>query len=162
MLTCFQGITVNNLANSPIDSSIQVFLVDDYPPVLWGLAKLIQGEYPRMQLVGTANSRNAAIAGVIQHRPDVILLDYELSNQSSLDFLSQLAVLGRHRILILIGQQYSRELTRQALALGACGVINKESPAELLVRAIERAHSEGTWSQHINPSLERRALPIHH
>ena len=106
---------MNNLATSPTRSSIQVFLVDDYPPVLWGLTKLIQGEYPRMSLVGTANSRNAAIAGVIQHQPDVILLDYELSNQSSLDFLSQLAVLGRHRILILIGQQYSRELTRQAL-----------------------------------------------
>jgi DNA-binding NarL/FixJ family response regulator len=81
---------VNNLANFPIDSSIQVFLVDDYPPVLWGLSKLIQGEYPRMRLVGTANTRNATITGVIQHQPDVILLDYELSNQSSLDFLSQL------------------------------------------------------------------------
>jgi two-component system, NarL family, nitrate/nitrite response regulator NarL len=153
---------VNNLAISPSSSSIQVFLVDDYPPVLWGLAKLIQGEYPRMSLVGTASSRNAAIAGVIQQQPDVILLDYELSNQSSLDFLSQLAVLGHHRILILIGQQYSRELTRQALAFGACGVINKESPAELLVRAIESAHSEGNWSQAINPNSERRVSSSHH
>jgi two-component system, NarL family, nitrate/nitrite response regulator NarL len=153
---------VNNLAISPISSSIQVFLVDDYAPVLWGLAKLIQGESPRMQLVGTASSRSAAITGVIQHRPDVILLDYEISNQSSLDFLSQLAVLGHHRILILIGQQYSRELTRQALALGACGIINKESPAELLVRAIESAYSEGNWSLQINPSFERRALSNHH
>jgi two-component system, NarL family, nitrate/nitrite response regulator NarL len=153
---------VNNLAISPSSSSIQVFLVDDYPPVLWGLAKLIQGEYPRMSLVGTASSRNAAIAGVIQQQPDVILLDYELSNQSSLDFLSQLAVLGHHRILILIGQQYSRELTRQALALGACGVINKESPAELLVRAIESAHGEGRWSQQINPNSERRSPSVQH
>lgn len=153
---------MNNLAASPISSSIQVFLVDDYPPVLWGLSKLIQGEYPRMSLVGTASSRNAAIVGIIQQQPDVILLDYELSNQSSLDFLSQLAVLGRHRILILIGQQYSRELTRQALALGACGVINKESPAELLVRAIESAHSEGRWFQPINPNSERRVLSSHH
>jgi two-component system, NarL family, nitrate/nitrite response regulator NarL len=153
---------VNNLAIPSISSGIQVFLVDDYPPVLWGLAKLIQGEYPRMSLVGTASSRNAAIAGVIQQQPDVILLDYELSNQSSLDFLSQLAVLGHHRILILIGQQYSRELTRQALAFGACGVINKESPAELLVRAIESAHSEGNWSQAINPNSERRVSSSHH
>jgi two-component system, NarL family, nitrate/nitrite response regulator NarL len=153
---------VNNLATPQFNSSIQVFLVDDYPPVLWGLSKLIQGESPRMNLVGTASSRNAAITGVIQHQPDVVLLDHKLSNESSLDFLSQLAVLGRHRILILIGQQYTRELTRQALALGACGVINKESPADLLVRAIECAHSEGHWFQQINPSSERRALPAHH
>jgi two-component system, NarL family, nitrate/nitrite response regulator NarL len=153
---------VNNLATPPINSSIQVFLVDDYPPVLWGLSKLIQGEYPRMNLVGSASSRNATIAGVIQQRPDIILLDYELSNQSSLDFLSQLAVLGRHRILILIGQLYSRELTRQALALGACGVINKESPAELMLCAIESAYNDGCWSQPINPSSERRASLAQH
>lgn len=153
---------MNKIITSTINTGIQVFLVDDYPPVLWGLTKLIQGEYPRMSLVGTASSRNAAIAGIIQQQPDVILLDYELSNQSSLDFLSQLSVLGHHRILILIGQQYSRELTRQALALGACGVINKESPAELLVRAIESAHSEGRWSQHINPNLERRVSSTQH
>jgi chemotaxis response regulator CheB len=47
-----------------------------------GLTKLIQGECPRMQLVGTASSRNTAIAGVIQQQPDVILLDYELANQA--------------------------------------------------------------------------------
>jgi DNA-binding NarL/FixJ family response regulator len=153
---------MNKMSTSAVNAGIQVFLVDDYPPVLWGLTKLIQGEYPRMSLVGTASSRNAAIAGVIQQQPDVILLDYELSNQSSLDFLSQLSVLGHHRILILIGQQYSRELTRQAIALGACGVINKESPAELLVSAIEGAHGEGRWLQQINPNLERRSIPTQH
>lgn len=138
-------------------SCIKVFLVDDYAPVLWGLSKLIQGEYPRMSLVGTANSCGSAITGVTEHRPDVILLDYGLSSQCSLDFISTLAELGHHRILILIDHEYSRELARKALANGACGVINKESPVNLLLSAIECAHYQGSWTQPINPSADRRS-----
>lgn len=121
--------------------------MDEYQPVLQGLAKLIQGEYPHMHLVGTATTRSAALTGVIRQKPDVVVLDYGLGNGSTLDFLSQLAVLGHHRILMLVGQQYSPELGRRVLALGACGVINKEVPAELLLYAIECAHKQGHWCE---------------
>lgn len=117
--------------------------MDGYQPVLQGLTKLIQGEYPRMHLVGTATARSAALTGVIRQKPDVVMLDYGLGNDSTLNFLSQLAVLGHHRILLLIGQQYSPELGRRVVALGACGVISKNAPAELLIHAIECAHKQG-------------------
>ena len=128
-------------------SQIKVFLMDEYQPVLQGLAKLIQGEYPRMHLVGTATTRSAALTGVIRQKPDVVVLDYGLGNGSALNFLSQLAVLGHYRILMLIGQQYSPELGRRVLALGACGVISKEAPAELLLHTIECVHRQGQWCE---------------
>lgn len=121
--------------------------MDEYQPVLQGLAKLIQGEYPRMHLVGTATTRSAALTGVIRQKPDVVVLDYGLGNGSALNFLSQLAVLGHYRILMLIGQQYSPELGRRVLALGACGVISKEAPAELLLHTIECVHRQGQWCE---------------
>ena len=151
---------MNNISSPNL--GIRVFLVDDFAPVLWGLSKLIQGEYPRMSLVGTAHSCGSAISGVIEHRPDVILLDYDLSSQCSLDFISTLAELGNHRILLLIDHEYSRELARKAAALGACGVINKESPVDLLLSAIECAHYQGSWSQPINPSADRRSTITQH
>ena len=128
-------------------SVIQVFLIDDHQPVLREFAKLIQSEYPRMHLVGTATTRSAALTGVIRQKPDVVVLDYGLGNGSTLNLLSQLAVLGHYRILMLIGQQYSPELGRRVLALGACGVINKEAPAELLLYAIECAYKQGHWCE---------------
>ena len=137
-------ISQSDHPDSPV-SPIQVFLMDEYESVLQGLAKLIQGEYPRMNLVGTATTRSAALTGVIRHKPDVVMLDYGLGNGSTLNFLSQLAVLGRHRILMLIGQEYSVELGRRVVALGACGVISKEAPAELLIHAIECAYEQGHW-----------------
>ena len=142
---------MNSASTQPITlqratACIQVFLIDDYQPVLQKFAKLIQSDYPRMDLAGTATSRSEAITGVITHQPDVILLDYGLSNESTLDFLSQLAVLGRHHILILVGDPYPPELGRRAASLGACGIISKEAPAELLLHAIECAHKQGQWS----------------
>ena len=128
-------------------SPIKVFLMDEYQPVLQWLAKLIQGEYPRMHLVGTATTRSAALTGVIRQKPDVVVLDYGLGNGSTLNLLSQLAVLGHYRILMLIGQQYSPELGRRVLALGACGVISKEAPAELLLHTIECVHRQGQWCE---------------
>ena len=133
--------------------------MDEYEPVLQGLVKLIQGEYPRMHVVGTATTRSAALTGVIRQKPDVVMLDYGLGNGSTLNFLSQLAVLGHHRILMLIGQEYSPELGRRVVALGACGVISKEAPAELLLHAIECAHKQGHWCElftQVNPVNERR------
>ena len=126
---------------------IQVFLMDEYQPVLQGLAKLIQSEYPRMHLVGTAITHSTTLTGVIRHKPDVVMLDYGLGNDSTLNFLSQLAVLGHHRILMLIGQEYSPELGRRLVALGACGVISKEAPAELLLHTIECVHRQGQWCE---------------
>ena len=139
--------------------------MDEYQPVLQGLAKLIQGEYPRMHLVGTATTRSAALTGVIRQKPDVVVLDYGLGNGSTLNLLSQLAVLGHYRILMLIGQQYSPELGRRVLALGACGVISKEAPAELLLHTIECVHRQGQWCEFFtqkNLVIERRHFSRQH
>ena len=139
--------------------------MDEYQPVLQGLAKLIQSEYPRMHLVGTAITHSTTLTGVIRHKPDVVMLDYGLGNDSTLNFLSQLAVLGHHRILMLIGQEYSPELGRRLVALGACGVISKEAPAELLLHAIECAHKQGQWCELFTQKklvIERRNFSRQH
>lgn len=126
--------------------TIRVFLVDDYQTVLWGLAKLIQGESPRMQLVGTAGNLSEALAGLKQHHPDVVLLDDDLVEENVLDYLPQLVAIGQHRILILTSEQYPLEFIRQLIALGASGVLDKDVPAAQLLSAIELVHSAGHMS----------------
>ena len=122
---------------------IRIFLVDDYQTVLWGLANLIKGEYPRMQLIGTASNRSEALSGIVQHRPHVVLLDDDLDDESILGFIPKLTVLGNHHILILTSKPYSSLLLRQALACGACGVLCKDAPAAQILHTIECVHSDG-------------------
>lgn len=122
---------------------IRIFLVDDYQTVLWGLAKLIQGEFPHMQLVGTASNIDDALAGIKQYAPDVVVLDDSLADEDILDILPQFVAIAHQRILILTSEQYSSEFIQQLIALGACGVLNKDVPAAQLLSAIELVNNEG-------------------
>ena len=125
--------------------AIRIFMADNYQIVLWGFNKLIQGEYPRMQLVGTARNACATLKGVAEILPDVVVLDDELVDIKCLDFLPQLTAIGHHRILVLTSQQYSPNFTRDALALGADEVLSKDAPANLLLNAIECLYHESRW-----------------
>jgi two-component system nitrate/nitrite response regulator NarL len=124
---------VNNLSIP----TIRILLVDDYQTMLWGLAKLIQGESPHMQIVGIASSLNETISGLHLHHPDVVLLDDDLEGEKITDILPQLVALGRHRILVLTSEQYATEFIQQLIVLGASGVVSKDAPAEQLLSVIE-------------------------
>lgn len=114
---------------------IAVLLVDDQPAVLWGLEKLIGGEWPRMTVAGNASDREAArrLAATVQ--PDVILLDLDLAGELSLDFLPELLSLSPARVLILTCLR-DRALHERALQGGASGVVLKDEPAKVLLEAI--------------------------
>jgi two-component system, NarL family, nitrate/nitrite response regulator NarL len=122
--------------------AIRIFIADNYQIVLWGFNKLIQGEYPHMQLVGTARSARATLKGVAEMLPDVLVLDDELVDINCLDFLPQLRAIGHLGILILTSQQYTSNFTRDALALGANEVISKDAPASLLLSAINSVYQQ--------------------
>ena len=107
--------------------------------MLWGLEFLIDGERPRMAVVGKAAGRDAALRIAAQAQPDVILLDLDLAGELSLDFLPELLCLSPARVLIFTGMQ-DHALHERALREGACGVVRKEETAEALLQAIVRAH----------------------
>jgi len=119
---------------------ISIMLVDDHQTMLWGLEKLIEGEAPSMQLVGTASDSAAALALAERCRPQVIVLDLDLHGESSIDILPTLAGNGISRVLILSGNR-DRELLSKAVRCGARGVVGKEAPAPVVLDAIRKVHA---------------------
>jgi DNA-binding NarL/FixJ family response regulator len=126
------------------DASIGVFLVDDHRCMLWGLEKLVAGEQPRMRVAGKARSREDALAGIADARPDVVLLDLDLGGASSLDFLPELQERSTAQVLILTGSRDGAALER-AIALGARGIVRKDEAADVLISAIENVHRGELW-----------------
>ena len=123
---------------------IRILLVDDHPTVLWGLSRLIEGERPRMELAGQARSRAEAFACARETRPDVILLDLDLGDESSLNFLPELLKEVEARVLVLTGT-LDRELHDRAVLAGASGVVLKTEPVEVIIKAIEKVHGGELW-----------------
>lgn len=118
------------------DQPIGVLIVEDHDHVLWGLRKLIDGEWPRMKVTGTARSVPQALAALREGKPDVVVLDLFLGEDNSLDYLPQLRA-SAAAIVILTGCR-DASMHRRAAQEGI-GVVLKEQPAEALLREIERA-----------------------
>lgn len=127
-----------------IPKSIRVLLVDDHKSLIWGLSKLIESERPRMELAGTASSMAEALMIAGQERPDIILLDIDLHGTSSLDSLPALLRESKAHVIILTGTS-DANLHDRAVLCGARGVIHKEEPAEIILKAIEKVHQGEIW-----------------
>ncbi len=125
--------------------TIRVMIVEDHEVVLWGLKKLIDGEAPSMRVVGSAGNRWGALEAARQTRPDVVLLDLTLGDESGLDFLSQLrGATGCGRVLVLTAIR-DVETHRVALRRGASGVVCKDAPADVVLKAVRKVHEGEVW-----------------
>jgi DNA-binding NarL/FixJ family response regulator len=128
----------------PATPPITVLLVDDHKTMLWGLERLIGSERSGMKVVATASNREEALAMAAAHGPDIILLDIDLNGDCSLDFLPALLVSGIPRALVFTGMRDQATLDR-AIVAGARGVLRKDAPAEVVLRAIEKVHQGEMW-----------------
>ncbi|WP_211443700.1 response regulator [Collimonas humicola] len=128
----------------PADATIRVMLIDDHQTMLWGLSKLIDGEKPKMEVVGTARTCEEALAKIDQLVPDVILLDLDLDGKDALDIIPALLSNLVSRVLILTAERKQSTLD-VAVLRGARGVLRKDVPAEQVLKAIEKTHQGELW-----------------
>jgi two-component system nitrate/nitrite response regulator NarL len=138
-------MTIDRL--TPAFPPIRVLLVDDHQTVLWGLERLVNGEHPLMEVAGIAFTCEQAIVEATQLVPDVILLDLDLGGTSSVDILPRLLANGISRALVLTGERRT-DILDAAIRSGARGILSKEAPADVVVRAIEKTHSGQLWLDH--------------
>jgi DNA-binding NarL/FixJ family response regulator len=92
-------------------------------------------------VVGTATSAAEALAVVATHRPDVVLLDINLPDQSGVDVCRQLtASQPGLKVLALTTLQEKSYVTRM-MQEGAAGYVLKNASPEVLTEAITRVHA---------------------
>lgn len=126
------------------ENPIRILLVDDHAIMRDGLRMLIESQ-SGLRVVGMASNRKETFELVQSELPDVILLDLDLGGENSLTFLSELREMAKkEKILVLTGLR-DPDAHRQAMRLGAMGVVLKENAAEVLIKAIEKVHAGEVW-----------------
>ena len=136
--------------------SIRVFVVDDHPIVREGLKMLISNA-PDLALAGEADSAAGALAWLETHAAHVVLLDLALGTEDALEALPRLATAARGaRILVVTGSR-DTERHRAALIAGARGLVLKDKPSEVLLKAIRKVHAGELWFDRgtLESALER-------
>ncbi len=114
---------------------VRILLVDDHEVVRIGLRQLVDS-HSDLRVCGEATTVAEARAAIDVLKPDVVLLDLTLGEESGFDLLRAFDTLSyTPRVLVL--SMFDESLyADDALALGARGYTMKDVPPEDLIRAI--------------------------
>jgi DNA-binding NarL/FixJ family response regulator len=125
-------------------TTIGILIVDDHEVVRLGLRHMIETQ-PHMKIVGETGNRADALAIASREKPEIIILDICLGLENGNDMIPELLrVAEESRIIVLTAVQDEEEL-RRASRLGAMGVITKDTPAHMLIKAIDRVNAGELW-----------------
>jgi DNA-binding NarL/FixJ family response regulator len=119
---------------------IRILTVDDHPLLRKGIAALVNGE-PDMKLVAEASNGNAAIEAFRSHRPDITIMDLQMSGMDGVDAIHAIrSETPEARIIVLTTYGGDARVLR-ALRAGARGYILKGNVHEELLNAIRAVHA---------------------
>lgn len=114
--------------------------MDDHAMVREALAQLLE-ESGRVEIVGHAADRHEAVSAAIEHRPEVLVLDYNIPGGGALPVIEHLArALPETRVLVLTVHESSHYAVR-VIEAGAHGFLTKSAAARELVDAIRTVHA---------------------
>lgn len=133
---------------------IRVAIVDDQDVVREGL-RAILGTAPDLQVVGVAADGAQAVALVVRHAPDVVLMDLRMPGTNGIHATRTIRERApRTRVLVLTTYD-ADEWVLDAIRAGAAGYLLKDSPAEVLLGAIRGTAAGRT---HLDPGVAGRVL----
>jgi len=134
--------------------SARILIVDDHAVVRAGLAMLVNAE-DDLEVVGEAGSAREAIFEARSTKPDVVLMDVMMPDQSGIEVVPQLLrELPEAKVLVLSMQDDPRYV-REAFAAGASGYVLKEAADAEVVSAVREVARGGRY---VNPELGARLV----
>lgn len=133
---------------------LRILLVDDHEVVRLGLATLLD-DLPDVEIVGEAGLAREALQLCQLLRPDLVLLDIRLPDQSGVEVCRQMTELYPNTSVIILTSYADDGLIREAILAGASGYVLKQVGSQELVRAIE-AVAKGEAL--LDPQITRRVL----
>ena len=122
---------------------IRIMVVDDHPIVRQGLIAALEDESD-FQVVGAAESAEAAEALVGRLRPEVVLLDLELPGMSGVEAIPRLLAASPGTRVLIFTAYDTDERVLGAIRSGAKGYLLKGATASDIAGAIRAVASGGS------------------
>jgi two-component system response regulator DesR len=137
-----------------MSAKIRLLLADDQALVRGALSALLNLESD-LEVVAEVGTGDAVVAAVLEHHPDVALLDVEMPGLDGLAATTALrAALPSCRVLVVT--TFGRPgYLRRALEAGASGFVVKDTPARQLADAVRRVHA---GLRVVDPALAAESL----
>lgn len=123
---------------------IRILMIDDHSLFREGLGRLLESD-PAFRVVGQCSTVREAAALLAEHPTDVVLLDYDLGEESGFGLFAELRKLKTEAKVLLVTAGVSDEATVRVMEAGAAGIILKHSPPDRLVAALRQIAKGEMW-----------------
>jgi two-component system, NarL family, response regulator NreC len=134
--------------------TVRVLIVDDHAVVRAGLRLLIDGE-DDLECAGEAGSAAEAVLEARSLKPDVVLMDVVMPDQSGLDVVPTILHERPETRILVLSMQDDPQYVRQAFSAGASGYVLKEAADTEVVAAIREVAGGGRY---VHPELGARLV----
>ncbi len=125
----------------PMAPPLRVVLVDDHPMVLEGLKAMLARRAGEIRIVGQASNSDDAFRVVGDLRPDVVVLDVRLGQDSGLDVCHRLLARDPACRVVFLTVYDDEQYLFQALRAGAVGYLLKRVDGRQLVEHLQAVRS---------------------
>lgn len=125
------------------DQPLRIAVLDDHPIVAEGIVSAVARRAGSVTLVGTASTWDAFVHDILEAgaRPDIALVDAHVNDGSyHAEVIKTLTKLGIRCLLFTSDPR--PVIVRDALKAGACGLILKSEPVDVVVDTIEQLRTQ--------------------
>jgi DNA-binding NarL/FixJ family response regulator len=126
--------------DEPASEVSQILIVDDHPIVRHGLTQLINDE-DGLNVCASAANGSEALEALKSSRPDLVIVDLSLGDESGLDLVKTLKTEHPDLPVLVLSMHDEAYYADRVLRAGAMGFIMKQEAAEQMISAIHQVLS---------------------
>jgi DNA-binding NarL/FixJ family response regulator len=141
-----------------MDRRIRILIVDDHTLFRESLTRLLEADTD-FEVAGACASVREALIAIQKNPVDVVLLDYDLSEEMGMQFLVESKKHNFAGRVLMVTSGMSDAVVLRAIDEGAAGIFLKNSPLAELIQAIVRVTRGETW---IDPGIAKVLIAIAH
>jgi DNA-binding NarL/FixJ family response regulator len=119
--------------------SIRVFIVDDHKLILDAWTRILS-ETEGIEVCGSAGESKKAYHEIIQSRPDIVLMDINLKEDSGIDLTKNITKTLPKTRVIGLSMHNDMAYVKQMLKNGASGYLTKNVEVQELILGIKTVH----------------------
>lgn len=113
-----------------------ILIIDDHPLFREGLKAIIERD-SKFEVVGEAGTGREGLRMVKKLKPDLVLVDISLPDQSGIELTREIRSLILDTRVMIVSMHSKIDYIAEAFQAGATGYVIKESASERLLHALE-------------------------
>jgi len=118
-------------------NTIRLLIVDDHAMFRAGIASLLSKEAD-FEVVGSHSTAKEALENIGAAAPDMILLDFDLGPEASVEFVREVSTRGFTGQVLVVTAGVSEQEALQLIQAGVAGILHKHNPPEMLCSTIRQ------------------------